>query len=140
MNVDDLLGINPEDETARHARQLLEADRRLVAELVERRGELGLSQREVARRMDSDQSTVARIESGGRDLHQSTIRRYAMAVDAVVEHKVTAAKKRRTGTAAFAASVAEQVASRTDELWPAESGTFAVTVERTFRGRTVRRA
>lgn len=133
MNIDDLLGINPNDETARHARQLVEADRRLIAELVERRRDLGLSQREVARRMDSDQSTVARIESGGRDLHQSTIRRYAMAVDAVVEHKVSVASKRRTGTAAFAAAVAGEVARRSDEQWPADSGTYEVAVGRRLR-------
>lgn len=136
MNIDDLLGINPKDETARHARQLVEADRRLISELVDRRHDLGLSQREVARRMDSDQSTVARIEAGGRDLHQSTIRRYAMAVDAVVAYKVTAATKRRSNTAAFAASAAEQAATRTDELWPADGDMFTVPLG---RRRAVRR-
>lgn len=88
MDLDEMLGIDPADPVARRARRLHEADEKLIAELVKRRRELGLSQDEVARRMDTGQSTVARIESGARDLHQSTLRRYAMAVEAVVEHRV----------------------------------------------------
>lgn len=88
MDLDELLGIDLNDATARRARRLRENDRQLLRDLVKRRQDLDLSQEEVARRMDTNQSTVARIESGARDLHQSTLRRYAMAVEAVVAHEI----------------------------------------------------
>lgn len=88
MDLEGVLGIDPENELDSRARRLVEADRKLVRDLVARRNELGLSQAEVARRMDTAQSVVARVESGARDMHQSTIRRYAMAVEVIVEHRV----------------------------------------------------
>lgn len=90
MGIDELLGIDLTETVSRRARHLRDADRKLLADLTARRLALGLSQEEVARRMDTHQSTVARIESGNRDLHQSTLRRYAMAVEAFVEHRVIA--------------------------------------------------
>jgi transcriptional regulator with XRE-family HTH domain len=88
VDLDQMLGIDPNDALTRRARRLLEADRRLIAELVARRNELDLNQDEVARRMDTSQSVVARIEAGDRDMHQSTILRYAMAVGVTIEHTV----------------------------------------------------
>lgn len=88
MDLDELLGIDSADARIKRARRLLEADRKLLADLVAQRHRLNLTQGEVARRMDSDASVVTRIEAGGRDMHQSTIRRYAMAVEATIEHIV----------------------------------------------------
>ena len=44
--------------------------------------------RDVAKRMGSDTAGVSRFESGVRDLRQSTTRRYAQAVGAVIRHRV----------------------------------------------------
>jgi predicted transcriptional regulator len=48
--------------------------------LVARRRTLGLSQTEVAARMGTSQSAVARLETGTGDLRLSTLERYASAV------------------------------------------------------------
>ena len=58
------------------------ADQRagLVHELVAQRLEAGLSQTEVAARMGTSQSAVARLESGAIDARASTLERYAAAV------------------------------------------------------------
>ena len=55
--------------------------RALSEDLVARRVELGLSQTEVAARMGTSQSAVARLESGEADVRLSTLERYAAAVD-----------------------------------------------------------
>jgi ribosome-binding protein aMBF1 (putative translation factor) len=52
----------------------------LVRELVGQRQAAGLSQTEVAARMGTSQSAVARIESGATDTRASTLERYAAAV------------------------------------------------------------
>jgi predicted transcriptional regulator len=54
--------------------------RALSDELAGRRRALGLSQTEVAARMGTSQSAVARIESGAADVRLSTVERYAAAV------------------------------------------------------------
>ena len=54
----------------------------LVAELVTTRRRLGLSQTEVAARMGTSQSAVARLEGGGADARLSTLERYAVALGA----------------------------------------------------------
>jgi predicted transcriptional regulator len=62
------------------------ARRRAPAEeLVERRISLGLSQTEVAARMGTSQSAVARLETGQADVRLSTLERYAAAVDNVID-------------------------------------------------------
>ena len=52
----------------------------LVRELVEQRLAAGLSQTEVAARMGTSQSAVARLESGATDARASTLERYAAAI------------------------------------------------------------
>jgi len=52
----------------------------LSDELVMRRHRLGLSQTEVAARMGTSQSAVARLEAGEGDIRLSTLERYAAAV------------------------------------------------------------
>jgi len=54
--------------------------RRLVADLTAQRRSAGLSQTEVAARMGTSQSAVARLESGDADVRVSTLERYAAAV------------------------------------------------------------
>ena len=58
-----------------------ERRRALTEDLVARRLELGLSQTEVAARMGTSQSAVARLESGDADVRLSTLERYAAAID-----------------------------------------------------------
>ena len=54
--------------------------RALADELASRRRALGLSQTEVAARMGTSQSAVARLESGAGDVRLSTVERYAAAL------------------------------------------------------------
>ncbi len=61
-------------------REMAEARERLVDDLVELRRARGLSQTEVAARMGTSQSAVARLEAGAADLRVSTLERYAAAV------------------------------------------------------------
>lgn len=60
--------------------------RRLIRSLAERRKLLNLSQTEVAARMGTSQSALARLEAGEGDPLLSTIERYATAVDGEVLH------------------------------------------------------
>lgn len=61
-------------------RRMAEQRAGLVRELVEQRLAAGLSQTEVAARMGTSQSAVARLESGKADVRASTLERYAAAV------------------------------------------------------------
>lgn len=89
MNLDEVLGIDPDDPMIRNADQLLDADESYLEQLVALRKSKRLTQEKVAELLGVDQSAIARIESGERDLHMSTLRRYALAVGARVEHRVT---------------------------------------------------
>jgi transcriptional regulator with XRE-family HTH domain len=53
----------------------------LVDRLVEERQARGLSQTEVAARMGTSQSAVARLERGDADVRLSTLQRYAAALE-----------------------------------------------------------
>jgi transcriptional regulator with XRE-family HTH domain len=61
-------------------REAAERRRRVVQDLIAARRERGLSQTEVAARMGTSQSVVARLESGVLDMRLSTLERYAAAV------------------------------------------------------------
>lgn len=61
-------------------RQMAERRRDTLSELVERRRAAGLSQSEIAARMGTSQSAVARLEAGNVDVRLSTLERYAAAV------------------------------------------------------------
>lgn len=61
-------------------RRMAEQRTGLVRDLVEQRVAAGLSQTEVAARMGTSQSAVARLESGATDIRASTLERYAAAV------------------------------------------------------------
>jgi len=61
-------------------RRMADERRRLVTDLVAERQAARLSQTEVAARMGTSQSAVARLESGAADARASTLERYAAAV------------------------------------------------------------
>ena len=62
--------------------------RALIDELVRARRESELSQTEIAARMGTSQSAVARLESGGLDARLSTLERYAAALGCTVNWQV----------------------------------------------------
>lgn len=78
------------DELVARAADLAEADERLLFELIHARKAAQLSQRDVARLLGIKQPSVAGFEAHDSDPKLSTIRRYALAVGAHVEHVVTA--------------------------------------------------
>jgi ribosome-binding protein aMBF1 (putative translation factor) len=61
-------------------RRMADDRRRLVTDLTAERQAARLSQTEVAARMGTSQSAVARLESGEADARASTLERYAAAV------------------------------------------------------------
>jgi DNA-binding XRE family transcriptional regulator len=61
-------------------RRMFAERRRLVGELANQRRSAGLSQTEVAARMGTSQSAVARLEAGDADVRASTLERYAAAI------------------------------------------------------------
>jgi ribosome-binding protein aMBF1 (putative translation factor) len=70
------------------AARMAEDRSRLVRELAEQRQAAGLSQTEVAARMGTSQSAVARLESGTADVRASTLERYAAAVGGQISWKL----------------------------------------------------
>lgn len=90
MDIDDLLGIDRSDPQQALAIEQMEQDDALLDALIQRRRELGLTQQQVADRLGITQSAVARFEGGDRDPRLSTLRRYALAVESLVTHSVTA--------------------------------------------------
>ena len=68
--------------------QGLAGRRQLIDELVRARQESELSQTEIAARMGTSQSAVARLESGALDARLSTLERYAAALGHTVEWQV----------------------------------------------------
>ena len=86
---DAALGIDEPDSQQLLARTLTEADYIWVRRLVGLRKRRGLSQAELGDIMGRSQSVVSDIESMSSDPRLSTLRRYALAVGAQVEHHVT---------------------------------------------------
>ena len=70
------------------AARMAEERGRLVRELAGQRQAAGLSQTEVAARMGTSQSAVARLESGTADVRASTLERYAAAVGSQITWKL----------------------------------------------------
>ncbi len=70
------------------AAQMAQDRARLVRELAEQRQAAGLSQTEIAARMGTSQSAVARLESGTADVRASTLERYAAAVGGQITWKL----------------------------------------------------
>jgi ribosome-binding protein aMBF1 (putative translation factor) len=70
------------------AARMAEERGRLVRELAGQRQAAGLSQTEIAARMGTSQSAVARLESGTADVRASTLERYAAAVGSQITWKL----------------------------------------------------
>jgi ribosome-binding protein aMBF1 (putative translation factor) len=70
------------------SRRMAEDRARLVRELADQRQAAGLSQTEIAARMGTSQSAVARLESGAADVRASTLERYAAAVGGQITWKL----------------------------------------------------
>jgi predicted transcriptional regulator len=71
-------------------RQMAERRQSLSGQLVTLRHDLGLSQVEVAARMGTSQSAVARFEAGDLDVRLSTVERYTQALGARLEWRIDA--------------------------------------------------
>jgi predicted transcriptional regulator len=67
---------------------MVDRRRALIAELTEARRVSGASQTEIAARMGTSQSAVARLESGEWDARLSTLERYAAAVGSTVDWQI----------------------------------------------------
>jgi predicted transcriptional regulator len=74
--------------------EVAERRRAVTDELVAQRLEQGLSQTEVAARMQTSQSAVARLESGDADVRLSTLERYAAALGQELNVSLRATKRR----------------------------------------------
>jgi DNA-binding Xre family transcriptional regulator len=61
-------------------RRMSEERRKLITDLAAQRQAARLSQTEVAARMGTSQSAVARLEAGAADVRASTLERYAAAI------------------------------------------------------------
>ena len=73
------------DEDFRREYGALEEEFSIAAQLIEARSKANLTQDQVARRMGTTQSVVARLESGHPLPSLRTLRRYASAVGSKVE-------------------------------------------------------
>lgn len=71
-------------------RRMSDDRRRLVADLAAERQAAGLSQTEVAARMGTSQSAVARLEAGTADVRASTLERYAAAIGGQITWRLQA--------------------------------------------------
>jgi predicted transcriptional regulator len=69
-------------------REMAERRQALSGELTALRRQLGLSQVEVAGRMGTSQSAVARFEAGDLDVRLSTVERYTVALGAKLEWRI----------------------------------------------------
>jgi transcriptional regulator with XRE-family HTH domain len=69
-------------------REMAERRRSVSGQLLTLRKEMGLSQAEVAARMGTSQSAVARFEAGDLDVRLSTVERYSTALGARLEWRI----------------------------------------------------
>ena len=96
MDLYELLGEDKDAPEHRLARALRDADDQLFKDLVAARKNQGLTQKQMAQRMDTTQAAVSRFESGRTDPHLSTLRSYALALGVVVRHEVVSQAARPT--------------------------------------------
>ena len=69
-------------------RRMAAGRQRLVGELAAQRQAAGLSQTQVAARMGTSQSAVARLEAGAADVRASTLERYAAAIGSEISWRL----------------------------------------------------
>lgn len=128
MDIAELLGIDPNDPEYILSGRLVRQDEKLLDDLVRLRRTNRLSQEAVGQLMGVGQSAVARIESGERDPRLSTLRRYALAVGADVEHTV----------APFDAKLVRR--ARTEPAYAAETKSWSQSFEQSSAFVGVRRS
>jgi transcriptional regulator with XRE-family HTH domain len=80
--------VRTREELIELATALAAADEALRRALIDARRDAGLSQRDVAELLGIKQSSVAAFERHDNDPRLSTIRRYALAVGARIDHRV----------------------------------------------------
>lgn len=85
--LDELLGFEDTPEQ-RRANALVENDMRMLRSLIDLRERQRVSQEEVARRLGVSQPAIAAFERYDNDPKLSTIRRYAHAIGALIDHTV----------------------------------------------------
>jgi transcriptional regulator with XRE-family HTH domain len=71
------------------ARLLARSDRQLKMDLVAQRRRAGMTQKQVAELLGISQQAITKLERYDSDPKLSSLRRYANAVGAIVEHRVT---------------------------------------------------
>lgn len=79
IHVDDLHKKWMKNTAYQREYKALEEEFSLVASLIEARTRAGLTQEQVAKRMNTTQAVVARLESGGSKPSTRTLERYAKA-------------------------------------------------------------
>lgn len=85
-----LLGTDPDDPHVRAATEDARDAERLIDTLVQMRTSLGVTQAQVAGRMETTQSAVSKFERAGGDPRLSTVQRYARAIGGRLRCVVTA--------------------------------------------------
>lgn len=85
---EEVLALDSSDPLEVRAEFLVEQDDHLIESLIAVRKARGLSQQQVADKLGLTQATVASFERADNDPKLSTIRRYAMAVEALISHEV----------------------------------------------------
>lgn len=84
------------DPKTKQAYDELQAEFELARELIAARSKAGLTQGEVAQRMGTTQSVIARLESGVRMPAMRTVQRYAAAVGARAVVRLETGSKRKS--------------------------------------------
>ena len=88
QSLEEMLGIDYNDPHARAARDLLDAEQELYERINEHREQAGISIETVAKRMGIPVHDARDIASGWRDLHFSTLRRYALASRCIITYNI----------------------------------------------------
>ena len=86
--IDILLGSDTASDGDALADELVRADFAWIDQLVRLRKQTGMTQQQVAQAMGRSQSVVSDIETMNSDPRLSSLRRYALAIGAVVKHRV----------------------------------------------------
>jgi len=87
-SLEEVLGLSPFSTEAKLVDALVESDMALMDDLVSIRISRGMTQKDVGDIMGVSQPTVAEFEAYSSNPCLSTIRRYALAVQAMVRHDV----------------------------------------------------
>jgi ribosome-binding protein aMBF1 (putative translation factor) len=92
ISADEVFAKARKNPTYREAYDALDEEFSLVAAMIKARTDAGLTQAEVAQRMNTTQAVVARLEGGGRQPSTRTLRRFAKATG----HKLRIAFERES--------------------------------------------